>query len=82
MRKSIRRSGFSADATVVLEHLTEELQSDSKRRIDHYVRAELLYEGLDTRKLSLDRKEVREVRRQQAENLNALGLAYTKERKT
>ena len=55
--------------------LTEELQP-TDAAIVHYVQAKQLYEQLDTRKLNLE--EVREVRRQQANNLNALGLAYTK----
>jgi serine/threonine protein kinase len=55
--------------------LTEVLQS-AESAIDHYVQAQQLYERLDMRKL--DSQEARKVRRQQAENLNALGLAYTK----
>jgi eukaryotic-like serine/threonine-protein kinase len=55
--------------------LTEQLQP-TETAIGYYTQAQQLYERLDRRKLNLD--EVRDVRRQQAENLNALGLACTK----
>ncbi len=54
---------------------TEELQSTDSA-IGYYVQAQNLYERLDSSELNP--QEIQEVRRQQAENLNALGLAYTK----
>ncbi len=55
--------------------LTQELQP-IEAAIENYVQAQRLYDDLDTRKLSP--LEVRDIRKNQAENLNALGLAYTK----
>ena len=70
IRKSDRALTYSR-----IGALTEELDS-TDAALEHYVQAQQLYAGLDTRELASS--EVRSVRRQQAENLNAIGLANTK----
>lgn len=72
--ETIRRSDLALTYSR-LGRWTEQLKPIGDA-IQYFVKAQQLYERLDFRKLSA--AEARAIRRHQAENLNALGLAYTK----
>jgi tetratricopeptide (TPR) repeat protein len=71
--ESIRQSDLALTYSRI-GALTKELDS-AEAAIEYFVQAQQLYDGIDSR--GADLVELDEVRRQQAENLNALGLAYT-----